>query len=488
MDKNLWLVIGYAVFTLYTVGIMCLGILLEKKTKIDKTLCRKITHIISAFIWVICYVFFGYSIHWVVLNGVSALLLGFLILGSRFNIFPREDAKKSTGLFYFALSTFIVAVISFLIGEETYMYTGIAYLCLALGDGFAPLVAYALKKHNVKILPSKTLFGSLTVYVVSFLTTLTLSAIFDLGLSPVFALSVGALACLAEFYGFKGLDNIFIDFSVFGYLLLYHYGLVGLPLQAVIIACPLLAWLAIGARAMTADGGVSAFFLFALIGFFSYDFTPIIFMSLLFAISTAVSVVGKRIKRREEGKVGGDHAARRAKQIVAVGLLALISLGVYRYTGIVLFNHLFYLSLTEQFADSMASDIGSLTKRRNINIITFKPCEKGISGGVSLLGTMSALCGCFLLMLLPLALGAVSVYIYFGVCALAFLGTVVDSVAGALFQALYRCASCGKAVEVSTHCGVSGELVKGFRIIDNTAVNYIAGIITCAMGAMLLLI
>mgnify|MGYP003318410897 CR=1 FL=1 len=98
------LISGYVIFTLYTLLIMIVGVLLEKKTNIDKTICRKLTHISSAFIWVICYFFFGCSIHWVILNGISTVLIGFVIFNNKINIFARDDARKSVGLFYFCLS------------------------------------------------------------------------------------------------------------------------------------------------------------------------------------------------------------------------------------------------------------------------------------------------------------------------------------------------------------------------------------------------
>ena len=82
------------------------------KANIDKTICRKLTHISSAFIWVICYFFFGCSIHWVILNGISTVLMGFIIFNNKINIFARDDARKSVGLFYFCLSTFIVWTLS----------------------------------------------------------------------------------------------------------------------------------------------------------------------------------------------------------------------------------------------------------------------------------------------------------------------------------------------------------------------------------------
>ncbi len=486
MGDGLFTVTGYIAFTLYTVGIMLAGVWLEGHTGINKTLARKLTHIVSAFIWVICYIFFGYSLHWVILNGISTVALGFVVFNKKFTAFGRDDAKSSVGLFYFALSTFAVAVVCYLIGPELYLYTGITYYCLALGDGLAPVAAMLYRGKNPQLLPGKTLVGTLTVYTVSFLSTLVFSLIFDMNLSVIFMLSVAALTCIAEFYGFRGLDNLFIEFSVFGYLVLYHYGLVGLPLQVVLAVSPILAWLAVGSRSMTAGAGVCAFVLFAFTGFCSSDFLPVLFLAVLFGVSTAVSVVGKRVM----GKAGAFDSGepRRARQIVAVGLLALISLTLYYFSGANIFYYVFFLALAEQFADSMASDIGRFTRRKNINIVTLKPMEKGLSGGISLLGTLCALGASFLIMLMPLLFGAISARVYLFVSLLAFLGTVIDSVAGALFQALYRCDGCGRLVEVHAHCGAPTRLVKGFGIIDNTAVNYIAGLLTCALGGLLVFV
>lgn len=487
MDKVWLTLIGYIVFLLYTCGIMYLGILIEKKTNMDKTVCRKLTHIVSAFVWVICYCFFGCSLHWVILNIVGAAALGFVTLNKKFSAFQRDDAKSSPGMFYFGLSTALVALVCYLVGEELYLYTGVTYYCLALGDGLAPIVARLFGKHNLEIRPHKTVVGSLTVLVVSFLSTLIFSLVFDMGLDPVFMLSVAALTTVTEFYGFKGTDNIFIELFVFAYLVLYHYGMVTLALEIVPILSPILAAVAVGSRAMAADAGVTAFFLFAFVGFFGKGLVPILFIGILFLISTVVSVIGKKIEKIK-GCGDSGHAARRAKQIVAVGLFAIIALILHHMTAIPVFYYMFFLALTEQIADSMASDIGRLTKRGTVNIVTLRPIEQGISGGVSLLGTCSALISSFALMTVPLMLGAVSFKVYVWIAVIAFVGTLVDSVAGALFQSLYECESCGSKVETAMHCGRPTKIIKGVAVIDNVAVNYIAGLATCAIGALLVLI
>ena len=487
MDQALRIVIGYIVFLVYTCGIMYLGVLVEKKTNIDKTVCRKLTHIVSAFVWVICWYFFGCSIHWVILNFLGAIALGAVTLNKNFSAFQRDDDDKSPGMFYFGLSTAIVALICYLVGEELYLYTGVAYYCLALGDGFAPLVARLFGKHNVEIRPHKSLVGTLTVFVISFISTLVFSHIFDMGLSIVFILSVAAITTVTEFYGFKGTDNIFIEFFVFGYMLLYHYGFVTLLFEIVLILSPILAMLAVGSKAMAEDAGIVAFFLFAFVGFFGEGFAPIIFIGILFVLSTAVSVIGKKIEMKRGTRTDG-HKARRANQIVAVGLFSVIALILHYVTREPVFYYIYYLALAEQIADSMASDIGRLTTKKNVSIITWRPVEKGISGGISTLGTAAAIISSFAIMSIPLILGKISVDAFLMISALAFIGTVVDSVVGALFQSLYKCDECGSNVESPVHCEKPARLVKGFGFIDNVAVNYISGFVTCLMGAILIFI
>lgn len=491
--KIWFLITGYIVFFAYTVGIMTLGAVIEKKTNVNKTVCRKIVHVISSFVWIICKYFFGCTLHWVILNGVGTLALVFVTFSGKLKVFGRDDAKNSVGLFYFGLSTFIVALVCYFINKDFYLYTGIAYYCLSLGDGFAPIVAAIFKKGNVTLRKGKTLFGTLSVYIVSFLATLVFSLIFKMNLSVTFILSVAALTCVVEFYGFKGLDNIFIEFFVFGYLVLYYYGLVSLPLQIVLIVSPFLAIFAIGSKAMTYSGGVFALIVFTLIGFFGKGFLPTVFIFVLFALSSAVTLTKKFLfsdktyDKTPDKTVRKPSEARGAKQIIAVGFFGIVFLIAYYYSGVKLFYHLFFLSLVEQFADTLASDIGRMTKGKTLNVITFKPIEKGISGGVSLLGTVSAALGSLVLTLLPLLFNAISLKIYLFISLFAFLGTLFDSLLGALFQSLYQCEKCGKLTEKPLHCDNKATLVKGFKVIDNVAVNYLAGFLTCVLGCLLYL-
>jgi uncharacterized membrane protein len=114
--------------------------------------------------------------------------------------------------------------------------------------------------------------------------------------------------------------------------------------------------------------------------------------------------------------------------------------------------------------------------------------EKGLSGGVSLLGTLCAFISAFAILLLPYSFSLLNTREYVILSLLAFGGTMVDSVFGSLLQALYQCKECGTKTEQPEHCNTKAVCIKGFRIIDNVSVNILSGLITCIIGGVILLI
>ena len=183
-----------------------------------------------------------------------------------------------------------------------------------------------------------------------------------------------------------------------------------------------------------------------------------------------------------------QKSGRNGWQITGVGLWALALMILYYLFDVKLFYSLFFVALAEQFSDSLASDIGSLTKKRNIDIITFKPVEKGLSGGVSLLGTFCAFFGAFAILLVPLMFGSTNIKQYLILSLIAFTGALIDSVLGSWVQVLYQCEKCGVKTEQKEHCDLSTKVIKGKTYIDNVMVNLISGLITCIIGGAVLLI
>ena len=65
-----------------------------------------------------------------------------------------------------------------------------------------------------------------------------------------------------------------------------------------------------------------------------------------------------------------------------------------------------------------------------------------------------------------------------------FLGCVTDSILGAVVQAQYRCASCGRLTEKTEHHGEAAVLVKGFKIMNNDVVNFLSGMVAGVFGSI----
>jgi uncharacterized protein (TIGR00297 family) len=147
----------------------------------------------------------------------------------------------------------------------------------------------------------------------------------------------------------------------------------------------------------------------------------------------------------------------------------------------------FAASLAAVNADTWATELGVLDPSRPRLITSFRPVERGTSGGISLFGTGAAAAGAALIAglasLFPAA-GQTSSLIGFLLLTLAGLaGALVDSLLGATLQAIYRCPQCGKETEKHPlhSCGTGTVQLRGLRWMNNDVVN-----LCCALSAGLL--
>jgi uncharacterized protein (TIGR00297 family) len=95
-----------------------------------------------------------------------------------------------------------------------------------------------------------------------------------------------------------------------------------------------------------------------------------------FAAADIATRLGKKRKNNFETRGIGN--------IIGNGLPAFICL----FGG---FQFAFFGAISAAFADTLSSEIGMLSKKKPVLITTMKPVEKGIDGGVTLLGYLAAL-------------------------------------------------------------------------------------------------
>ncbi|MGB8320225.1 MAG: DUF92 domain-containing protein, partial [Ignavibacteriaceae bacterium] len=134
-------------------------------------------------------------------------------------------------------------------------------------------------------------------------------------------------------------------------------------------------------------------------------------------------------------------------------------------------------------ADTWSTEIGTIAKTKTVDILLFKIVEQGISGGISLAGTMAGAIGAA-----AVALSAVfwlNVKNFYYIIFIIFAGTIgnfSDSILGSAVQAKYKCSVCSEIIEKPFHCGRSAVLIKGFSWINNDVVNFATAVIGGLFG------
>lgn len=198
-------------------------------------------------------------------------------------------------------------------------------------------------------------------------------------------------------------------------------------------------------------------------------------------------IVGKK-SERITGEINKKSGARGVTQVLVNASAAILALIAKLVLGGDEWVVVYAVALTECLADSLASDVGVLSKNNPIDICRFRRIKRGLSGGVSPLGTLAALSGCvFMSLFTMIFFGFVPKY-FLAILLIPMLGVTVDSILGSLVQAKYTCAECGKLTEKPVHCDKPCIRTGGVKIINNDAVNLISNFVTALIAVLVLII
>lgn len=301
------------------------------------------------------------------------------------------------------------------------------------------------------------------------------------------ALVVAAGATAAELLTPWGIDNLTVPATV-------------IVLLAVLLAFPgawvvRIAWaltlnllVAVGAysrRSVTAGGAVAGASLGTVIFVSGGGF----FWSVLMAFFFSSSILGriKHAARSEAERITAKGGRRDAIQVCANGGLAAGMAVLHAFTGSPLFILGFAIALAAANGDTWASEIGVLSRRDPVSILTLRRVPRGTSGGVSPLGLIASAAGALFVALWfalgywgtsgwnALEVGAVVLVVTAG----GFLGALVDSLLGATVQAQYWDRLRGATTERPRDArGLPNPLTRGWAPLNNDAVNALSGLIS----------
>jgi uncharacterized protein (TIGR00297 family) len=214
-----------------------------------------------------------------------------------------------------------------------------------------------------------------------------------------------------------------------------------------------------------------------------------------FISSTGLGYAGRNAKKGLE-QIHQKGGRRDMVQVLANGGIGMIAAVLYRLTGSSAWAAAFAVSFASSNADTWAGEIGVLSRVPPVSLLGFQEVRRGVSGGVSALGTAASLGGALFIALIFAALN-IRLGIFPGgflrlcafITAAGFIGALLDSLLGATLQAQYAPRAAGAADILTERSrgedGLPNRLARGLRFVNNDAVNFASCALVTAASVLL---
>ena len=199
--------------------IIGLSTLLQKKGILGDEGARKFIHIGVSNWWLLAMFTFD-DVWFAIIPPITFIILNYYSYKTNLIKSMERSGNGNLGTVYFPISLLILVILTFGVTFNP-LIGAIGILTLGYGDGLAAAIGSKWGKR--KLIYGKSVEGSLTMFLATFIVTFTLLA-FNFSL-PI-ALSVGLVlaisATLIELYTPKGLDNLTVPLltSLIYYLIL----------------------------------------------------------------------------------------------------------------------------------------------------------------------------------------------------------------------------------------------------------------------------
>ncbi|CUS79184.1 TIGR00297 family protein [Candidatus Kryptonium thompsonii] len=478
-------------------GVIGVSEILRKIFQFDPEVTRKVIHIaVGVFVFPAPLIF--KSSLPVILIALFFIVLNFLSL--KLKVFKGMDSveRQTYGTVYYPLA-FLILVIAFWNSYPAII--SISMLILALGDAFAAIVGESVKNPKLYNLTGdrKSVQGSLSMFITSFLVVLTFLILTDnsklwwgdvlnLPVEKIILISLltALFVSVVEGIGSYGFDNLFIPL---GSAFMLHLLVVADKLNQSLLAFSLAVLIAVVSyrlKFLSLSGSVGTFLL-AVIIFSVGGWKWTIPILAFFVLSSIISKMGR--KRREKFDLIFEKTSTRdIYQVLANGGVAGLIALIYHFYPRELLYYVYLASVSAATFDTWATEIGTLFLSKPRLITNLKPVEPGVSGGVSLKGTLGGLIGSIFIFLSATIWIKWSLFKLVSVVLAGFIGSFVDSLLGATIQAQYKCNVCSKITEKVFHCGEVTDLIHGKVWINNDFVNFVCTTSGALAGLIIMIV
>lgn len=415
---------------------------------------------------------------------VPAVFVIINFLSRKYNLISSmERQDDSWGTVYYSISLCISVAIRFATGWDMFPLIGI--LIMAYGDGLAALVGKKIgKKKPYSFAPNKTLAGSVTVFLVAAaVTAITLLTVGEseqimrigIGMIALISVCTGFLSTFIEAAGLKGSDNFTLPIgSALFATLSFYYGDIFFFIYFVFSIGVLL--LSLKFRWLTADGVVAAI-LTAITLYLLGGVWIAVSLYVFYFLGSGVSKI-KNERKLKADRFQESTGARTWRQVISNSLPSPVLVFChYVSPSSMIFSLLSFVVFAAAMADTFSSELGVLGKGRVFSVLTGKNVQRGVSGGISWAGLLAGLIGGFLSAWLAFPQFGYKGILF--VTFMGFMGTLIDSVLGAMFQRKYL-TNEGLISDKKAYAGQ--KPVQGFSWMSNNTVNLLSLIIVVIVG------
>ena len=352
----------------------------------------------------------------------------------------------------------------------------ISLAILAIADPFAAIIGENSSENSEFVIweDKKTIQGTIAYFIISFILISLLGRLFfqfSTAYLICFSLFTAFGATVAEITSSKGSDNFSIPVVSILFMIGFierispiqsnFFAILSSPTLIFILFLVLVLYFAFKLKTLSLDGFLGALLMGIII---------ILIGSKIFLVTLAIffilsSVLNKILKEASFCRTKGSE--RDIVQVYANGGIALLLSILYYINDNPIFIYLFASSVAAAMSDTWGTEFGKLSKHKPISITSLKSIDHGISGGITLIGTIGSLLGSSIIGVSAWVLIPMPTHIIYGVILTGFLSSLFDSILGDVFQGKYE-APNGDIIEVKNK---DSKLINGYSWIDNDLVN-----------------
>jgi uncharacterized protein (TIGR00297 family) len=389
------------------------------------------------------------------------LLFFFILLGVIRKGWMQVNDYKTYGIAFFPLAfSALLFIPVFSLFEIVY-----AVLILAISDALAGIFGeYFGRKKIIFLFENKSWVGFSAFYISAF--ALSLFYLNNYSFHGFLLCTVIALLpAITELFSHRGSDNFTVPLFTASWALLI-LKLDTNQLQSLLLILLLFSALSIIAfykKWLTVSGAVAACWM-AMLLFITGGYKAFIAPGIFLISGSLLSKFNKH-QYEKEGRNGIQVFANGITGIVFMIFFGITQQNIYLITAII--------SFCISMSDSVSSEIGMYFKGITYDILTFKKISPGLSGGISIPGTLAGLAGAVLLSYSVGYFYNFSLLIIIFITGAGFTGMLADSVLGSWLQVKYK----NVAGEISETATFNTKKVKGYSWCTNDTVNILSNLL-----------